>query len=164
MKVQQIMTHQVHGCSPQDTADVPARIMWEHDCGCVPVVRATDHASGEVVGVITDRDICMATYTQARSPKEIRVASAMSWGICSCHPTDPVALALKIMENAQLHRLPVVDEHNQLVGIVTLADIAREAQRERHVGRIHVSELQLADAVEAISKGRQPAGTLVAVA
>jgi CBS domain-containing protein len=164
MKVEQIMTHRVYGCSPLDTADVPARIMWEHDCGGVPVVRADEDASGEVVGMITDRDICMAAYTQARSPREIRVASAMSSEICTCHPNDPVALALKIMENTQLHRLPVVDERNQLVGIVTLADIAREAERERHVGRIQVSELQLADAIEAISKSRQPGGMLMSVA
>ena len=164
MKVEQIMTHQVHACSPQDAADVPARIMWEHDCGCVPVVQRIDGASQAVVGMITDRDICMAAHTQGQSLKEICVASAMSRQLCSCHASDPIDLALKIMESNQLHRLPVVDAHNQLVGIITLADIAREAQRERHVGRIAVSELQLADAIEAISKSRQPDGMLMSAA
>ena len=155
MKVEQIMTHQVLACGPDDTVDVPARIMWEQDCGCVPVVNALDDGGPEVMGMITDRDICMAAYTQGQSLGEIPVATAMSAALCSCHPSDPVDLALKILQTNQLHRLPVVDAQNHLVGVISLADIAREALRERHAGHGDVSELRLADALEAISKSRQ---------
>lgn len=68
MKVQDIMTADVETCRLDDTLDRPAAIMWERDCGVVPVV---DDES-RIVGMLTDRDICMAAYTQGRPLPEIR--------------------------------------------------------------------------------------------
>ena len=73
MKVQQIMTKTVSSCLPDDTTNQAARIMWERDCGFVPVVEG--RASQRVVGVVTDRDICIAAYTKNRPLDQIRLRS-----------------------------------------------------------------------------------------
>ncbi len=154
MKVEQLMTRNVETCRATDRLNRAAQIMWEHDCGVVPVTAAADDGA-RVVGVITDRDICMAAYTQGGTLGDIPVASAMSHEVFSCRPTDALAVALKVMETNQVHRLPVVDQDDQVVGVLSLADIAREAQREHGSRTKEVSDLAVAEAIEAISTSRR---------
>src|SRR5262245_9473134 len=130
MKVEQLMIRNVESCGPEDSLDTAARIMWERDCGCVPVV-VDDGGAARVVGMLTDRDVCMAAYTQGRALREMIVASAMARDVRSCRTTDTVRVALGVLRTNQLHRLPVLDANDHLVGIVTLADVAREAAHER---------------------------------
>jgi CBS domain-containing protein len=160
MKVEQLMTRTVESCHPGDCLNRPAQIMWEHDCGIVPVV-AEGNGSGRVVGMISDRDVCMAAYTQGRPLQEIPVASAMAHEVCSCRASDAIAVALRVMETNQVRRLPVVDQDDQLIGIVSLADIAREAQHEHGTKRAEISDLAVAEALEAISASRS-SGALIA--
>jgi len=159
MKVEQIMTHDVVTCGPDDTLEVAARLMWERDCGAVPVVR-----DGHVVAMLTDRDVAMAALTQGRPLHEIQVSSAMSQELASCHRTDPVSLAVAILKRRQLHRLPVVDGDAELVGMLSLADVAREARREHGRSAPDVSDGQIADAVEAICQPRNPMREITAAA
>ena len=123
MKVEQLMTKDVHTCRPTDTLDVVAQILWDRDCGALPVV--ADDDSGRVVGMITDRDVCMAAYTQGRALKEVEVGSAMSSPVVVCAPSSLVQEALESMGSAQVRRLPVVDDANHLLGLLSLADVAR---------------------------------------
>ncbi len=162
MKVEQLMTRNIETCRSDDRLNRAAQIMWEHDCGIVPVL-AAGNGAGHVVGMLTDRDICMAAYTQGRALGAIPVASAMSPQVYSCRPTDALAVALKVMETNQIHRLPVLDQHEQLVGMLSLADIAREARHEHGTPRPQVTDTALAETVEAISASRT-SGTLVAAA
>lgn len=158
MKVEQIMTHDVVTCVPDDTLEVAARLMWDHDCGAVPVTR-----DGRVVAMLTDRDVAMAALLQGRPLHEIAVSSAMSQDLASCQRGDPVSLALAILTRRQLHRLPVVDGDSELVGMLSLTDVARQARREH--GRIapEVSDTQIAEAVEGICLPRDPQRELTAV-
>ena len=87
MNVGQLMTRTVHACNPDDPLHVAAQIMWEQDCGCVPVV-VDEEGGSRVVGMLTDRDVCMAAYTQGKALAVIKVSSAMSREVCSCRPTD----------------------------------------------------------------------------
>lgn len=155
MKVEQIMTRNVLHCAPDDTLDVPAGMMWDGDVGCVPVTTPGPGGEHTVVGMLTDRDIAMAAYTQGRPLHAIKVAVAMSRTVCSCHPSDPVSLAVKILEVNQLHRLPVIDGDMQLVGLISLADVAREARREAQCAQRKIADARVAEAVEAISQPRQ---------
>jgi CBS domain-containing protein len=123
MKVEELMTTEVGSCRPYDGADQAARIMWEQDCGAAPVV----DQDGRVVAVLTDRDICMAAFTQGRALGDIRVSSAMSRTLWSCRPEDDVKNAEKSMRAHQVRRLPVVDVEGRLVGILSLSDLARKA-------------------------------------
>jgi CBS domain-containing protein len=121
--VSSIMTHAVETCSPGDRLNEVARRLWETDCGSLPVVRS----DGSLVGMITDRDICMACYTQDGRPSELVVSSSMSREIFACAPDDPIERPLEIMRERQVRRVPVTAEDGRLLGIVSLADLARWA-------------------------------------
>jgi CBS domain-containing protein len=121
MKVVELMVREVTACSPDDALNRAAQIMWENDCGCVPVV---DRAA-RLVAMLTDRDICMAAYTSGRTLKDIRVSAAMSSEVFACRPDDELLDAQKMMREHQVRRIPVSDEQGRLVGILSLADIAR---------------------------------------
>ena len=150
MTVDALMTRDAKSCRPEDGLDVPARIMWDNDCGCVPVV---DH-DYRVVGVITDRDICMATYTRGAPPKALRVSSAMSRSVHACRPEDTVVVAEKIMRMHQVRRLPVTTAGGRLVGIVSINDLAQEAVREHAPPTREVSPEGLAETLAAICEPR----------
>jgi CBS domain-containing protein len=153
MKVEQLMTRNVERCRADDRLNRAAQIMWEHDCGVVPVV-AAGNGSGRVVGMLTDRDICMAAYTQGRTLADIPVASVMSDEVCSCRPSDAVAVALKVMQTKQIRRLPVVDQDDQLVGLLSIADIGREAAREHGTRVGDVTDANVGAVIEAVSAPR----------
>jgi CBS domain-containing protein len=155
MKVEQLMTRDVQTCHPGDPLNAAAQIMWDHDCGSVPVVEQEDGAA-RVVGMLTDRDVCMAAYTQGRPLSAIKVESAMARGVRSCRFTDSLGTALRILEHNQLHRLPVLDQNDHLVGMLSLADAAREAAREHGRDAKEVTDGQIGETLEAISAPRLP--------
>lgn len=117
------MKTEVGACRPFDSVDRSAKLMWERDCGAVPVV----DQEGRAIAMLTDRDICMAALTQGRSLAEIHVSSAMSRRLWSCHPQDDVKEAEKMMRAHQVRRLPVVDADGKLVGVLSISDLARVA-------------------------------------
>jgi len=120
MKIEDVMTRNVRTCRPESNLAEVAREMWEADCGVLPVV-GTD---GRVVGMITDRDICIAVATQGRTADRIAVREvARNPQVSTCLSTDVTTTALKTMQQQQLHRLPVVDEEGRLEGIVSLNDL-----------------------------------------
>jgi CBS domain-containing protein len=130
MKVEEIMTRDVKTCRLQDTLNAAACLLWEADCGCAPVV----DAESRVIGMITDRDICMSAYFRDRPLSTLLVSDAMSVQVFSCVPGDSVEQAEQTMRERQVRRLPVTDESGRIVGILSLNDIAREAENGR-IGR-----------------------------
>lgn len=126
MRIEQLMTRLPRTCGPDDTLRVAAQRMWDADCGWLPV---TD-GSRRVVGVITDRDICMTARLYATSLSDLRVGDVMTKEVCTCKARDDLVEAQAIMQEARVRRLPVVDESKRLIGVLSLADLAREAGRE----------------------------------
>jgi CBS-domain-containing membrane protein len=129
MRVQDLMTQQVYSCEPEDALERAAQLMWDHDCGCLPVCIGSDD-SKHAVGIITDRDVCMCALHQGKSLGELRVRDAMATQVLSCRPSDALGQAEKVMRQGQIRRLPVLDEQGVLRGMISLADLAREAARE----------------------------------
>jgi CBS domain-containing protein len=127
MPISDIMTRAVRTCAPDDTLHRAADLMWTFDCGCLPVV----NRDGTVVGLITDRDVCMAAYTQGRPIQNILVSEAMANEVYSCLPDDTVSEVEEIMRARRVRRVPVVDLNGKLVGLVSLNDLAREAARQQ---------------------------------
>ena len=125
MHAKELMTHPVVTCQLGDRLDVPARLMWEFDCGIIPVV---GH-EGRLEGVITDRDITMAALTQGRRLDELRVDQAMARTLVVAHGDDPVESVEHRMAEAQVRRVPVVDDGGRPVGVVSLNDLARLTAR-----------------------------------
>lgn len=155
MKIEQLMTKAVSTCRPDETLDAAAHRMWQADCGCLPVTEAD--GSGRVLGMLSDRDICMAAHFRGRSLHEIRVGDAMAREVRACNPGDSLAEAEAIMCEARVRRLPVVDSAEQLLGIISLADLAREAARERGAKkRKQVSETEIGGTLAAICEPRPP--------
>lgn len=120
--VRSVMTSHVRSCSPEDSLARAAQLMWETDCGALPVV-----ADGKVVAMLSDRDVCIAAYLQGKAPTDLAVASAMSKQLISCGPDESVASVLSTMGDRRLRRLPVVGSSGELLGIVSQADLLRWA-------------------------------------
>lgn len=127
MKVEHLMSRDVEACAPRTTLTDAAMIMWRRDCGFVPVV---EEAAGKLVGVITDRDICVATATKHRSPDAIRVEEVMTKETFTCAPGDTIRAAAHRMAESQVRRLPVVDRQRRLLGVLTLNDLVLAAERD----------------------------------
>jgi CBS domain-containing protein len=125
MKVEDLMSCPAETCTSEDSLNTAAQRMWEHNCGCIPVV----DAAGKPVGVVTDRDICMAAYTQGKPLVSIPVRTAMSHAVFTCAPTDSVAAAERLMAAKQVHRLPVVDKEGRIIGVLSLHDVATRGGR-----------------------------------
>jgi CBS domain-containing protein len=120
MIVLDLMTRECASVTIDDSLAVAAGRMWEKDCGALPVL------DGEaVVGMLTDRDICMATWSRGLPPDSIRVQEAMSTKLVSCTTGDSVKQVEAAMRSQQVRRLPVVDPQRRLVGIISLADIVQ---------------------------------------
>lgn len=128
MKVSETMTGEVLCCASDSNLNDAAHLMWERDCGFVPV---TERENGRLVGVVTDRDVCMAAYTKGRPLHEIAVGDVMSREVVSIRADEDVARAFELLRRHQLHRLPVLDARGELVGILSLSDLARTAERRR---------------------------------
>jgi CBS domain-containing protein len=147
MKVEDLMTTDVGACRPFDSVDRSAKIMWERDCGAVPVV----DQEGRVIAMLTDRDICMAALTQGRALGEIHVASAMSRRLSSCRPKDDLKEAEKVMRAHQVRRLPVVDAEGKLVGLLSISDLARVAVSTKGAKKNAVAASEVGQTLGAIS-------------
>ncbi|HEY0465623.1 MAG TPA: CBS domain-containing protein [Polyangiaceae bacterium] len=99
-----IMSREVRSCSPDDSLNRAAQMMWEGNCGALPVV---SH-EGLIVGMITDRDVCMASYTQGQKLSALTVESAMSSAVRACEADEPISRVLEIMEESRVRRVPVI--------------------------------------------------------
>ena len=118
MQIKDIMTPQPRTASPRTTLAEAAQLLWNGDCGILPV---TDE--GKLVGVVTDRDMYIALGTRNRPASDIAVGDVASATVWTCAPTDDVHAALDTMRARRVRRLPVVAD-GSLVGIVSLNDLA----------------------------------------
>lgn len=109
----------IQACNPSDNLSHASRLMWELDCGFLPVC----DRCGQLVGVITDRDVCMAAYTRGQVLSDIQVWSTMSTQVVSVGPNATLREVLRLMGETQVRRVPVVEDA-RLLGAVTLADLA----------------------------------------
>ncbi|HTO99457.1 MAG TPA: CBS domain-containing protein [Myxococcales bacterium] len=127
MKVREVMVPKVITCDQRAALAEAVKLMWEHDIGFLPVVSAE---TGALLGVITDRDACMAAWFQGKPLWDIPVGSAMSMRVASVSAEAEVDEAELIMSEFQVHRLPVLDEAGKLVGVISLNDLAHRAVRD----------------------------------
>ncbi len=126
MQVQEIMTRSVECCVPDDTARTAAEFMREADSGAIPVVSGENNP--KVVGIVTDRDLCMKVVAEGRDPAQVRVRECMTSQIVTCRAEEDIEEIADLMAEKQIRRVPVVDGDGSIIGIVSLADIAHNAE------------------------------------
>jgi CBS domain-containing protein len=148
--VHDVMRVRVHTCQPGDTLARAAQLMWEKDVGCLPVVAEGRKATA----MITDRDICMASFTQWVHLENALVSSAMSRALISCSPDEPISAAEELMRRYQVRRLAVLDAEGVLVGLISIGDIARYLRSHTSPGSVTTSQAELADTLAAICEPR----------
>lgn len=120
MRVSDVMKKPPITCHVNDTLEAAARAMWHYDLGAIIVLRD----DGKATGIITDRDICMAAFTQGRPLSELLVHCAMSDRLIVARPHQSLDEVGSMMKAQQIHRLPVVDDDGHPLGMITLNDLA----------------------------------------
>lgn len=150
MKVQDIITSDVQCCGPDTNLAAAAKMMWDSDCGALPVL----NVEGHVMGMITDRDICMAAATKNKPASDITVWETVSGKVYSCRLSDDVHTALDIMKRERVRRLPVVDEDGVLQGIVAMNDFVLLAADAKGAKAPAVSYEDVVRTMKAISMHR----------
>lgn len=149
MKIRELMTTDVKSCRDYSTLNTAAQLMWDHDIGCLPVV---DH-DGKVIGMLTDRDVCMSAFLQGSPLTGASVIDAMSKQVFSCSADDDIEVAERLMQEKQVHRVPVLDSSGHPVGMVSLNDIARHAAHEPASVR-QAGDAEVIDTVAAVCAPR----------
>jgi CBS domain-containing protein len=145
MKAQDLMSRPVETCRSHESLNEAVRKMWEADIGAVVVV----DDKNRVAGMVTDRDVCIAAYTQGRPLAGIVIAETMSESVITCGPADDIADAERLMKHHKIHRIPVIDQERRPVGIITLRDLAR-------AGDLRGGAAELMDTFAEISQPRRP--------
>jgi CBS domain-containing protein len=152
MKVKDIMTTDVRTCTPDITLAAAAHLMWEGDCGILPVVD-----DGELVGVVTDRDMYIALATRNARAAQLKVGAVASSPVATCAPEDDVHAALATMKQARVRRLPVVGFGNTVLGLLSLNDIVLAAGANSQI-----RDEEVVDALKAICGHHHPVPHIVA--
>ena len=146
MRVRDLMTPGVVSCRPETNLAAAAALMSEMDCGVIPVV----DENGNVTGVITDRDICIALGARGKLDRKTTVGEVNSKPPFTCRPDDEVHAALETMTQARIRRLPVISDSGKLVGILSLNDLFLRAQHADGANRPGVSYEDVVNTMVAI--------------
>jgi CBS domain-containing protein len=129
MKVKDIMTSDPVYCTPDTNLEIVAKLMFEHDCGEIPIV--DNEVDLKPIGVITDRDIVCRTLAQGKNPLKISVKNSMSKPCVTITPDATIEECCRILEEKQIRRIPVVDEKGCCCGIISQADIAKHHLKDQ---------------------------------
>jgi CBS domain-containing protein len=124
MKVKDAMMRTPASCDATTNLGAAVEILWNRNCGILPVV----NAQGKVVGVVTDRDLCIALGTRNRLPSEVTVGQVVSGEVFACKPDDEIRDALNTMARKKVRRLPVINEAGQLEGILSMDDVVLHSE------------------------------------
>jgi CBS domain-containing protein len=154
MKVQDVMVKDVKVCNPIMNLAAVAEILWKESCGTLPVVE-----NGRVLGIVTDRDICIALGTRNVLAGDTLVKDVAPPKLFYCAPEDDIHAALKTMGAQKVRRLPVIDSEGTLEGILCLDDIVLHAKEK-------AADLTYFDVVETLKAicGHERANLALAVA
>jgi len=118
MKVREIMTEEITIAAPDSTLEELAVLMRDGDVGSIPILD-----DGELVGIVTDRDIVVGCVAEGHDPSDMTAEELMSEDLETIHPASEVEEASLIMARRQVRRLPVVEE-GEFIGMISLGDIA----------------------------------------
>lgn len=152
MKVKEVMTGSPNVCDLNESLAEAAKVMWDADCGVLPVLKDGQ----EVVGLITDRDICMALAMRDSSPTTISAEEVITGDVYSVAPEDDVKKALALMQKHQVRRLPVINPEGKLEGLLSLNDIVLKAKETKNGKAPELGYKDVVNTFKAICAHRAP--------
>lgn len=152
MTAKDFMTADPKVCNPDTTVAEAAKLMWEGDCGILPVVD-----NGELIGVVTDRDMYIALATRDERASHLRVGAVATKAVVTCAPEDEIGVALAAMRHSRVRRLPVIGFGNTVLGVLSINDIVCSAGTEKGVRTADVVHT-----LQAICAHSHPAAHVVA--
>ena len=149
MKVKDVMMRTPASCTAETNLGTAVEILWNRNCGILPVVNAQQ----QVVGVVTDRDVCIALVTRNRLAGEITVGEVASGKVSTCKPDDDVRAALATMAHAHVRRLPVLNADGKLEGILSMDDIVAHSEARVPGKTTELSDDDVVDTLKVLYRG-----------
>jgi len=146
MRLKEIMLEDTKTCRSNQNLLDAARLMRQVNCGVVPII----DENKKVLGMLTDRDICLCVADKDQKLSDIRISEAMTPKAYSCHPNDSIDDALETMRQHQIRRVPIVDDKGVLQGIVTMDDIICKAAKKLDATEARRSYEEVVDTLQNI--------------
>jgi CBS domain-containing protein len=141
-KCNEVMTKKPVCCLPNDTVVKAAELMKDKDVGSIPVVE--NEQTKKLVGIVTDRDLALRIVAEGLDARTTKVETIMTRRVVTCHAEDDLQKALDSMAEKQLRRIPVVDNDNNILGIIAQADVATRVDQPEKTAEM-VKEISQAD-------------------
>ena len=152
MKVKEVMTQSAVCCGPETNVGRAVELMWNRNVGILPVV----DTDGKLIGVVTDRDICIAMGTRNRLPGELTVGEIATKKVFICRPNDDIHAALYEMGNRQVRRLPVVNDQGVALGVLSMDDLILHSEVGKLRGACELSSEEVASTLKKVYRLQQP--------
>lgn len=152
MKVKEVMTQSAVCCGPQTNVGKVVELMWNRNVGMVPVV----DNDGKLIGVVTDRDICIAMGTRNRLAGDLTAGEIATKKVFTCKPNDEIHDALYEMSRHQIRRLPVVNDQGVPQGVLSMDDLVVHSEVGRLRGACELSSEEVAAALKKIYGIQRP--------
>ena len=152
MKARDVMMGTPYYCQLDTNLGSATELMWTGNCGFLPVMGT----NGKIVGAVTDRDICIALGTRNRVAGDITVREVMSDRLFACSPDDDVHIALQMMKEGGVRRLPVIVKNGTLVGVISMDDLLLRAEAAGIGKQPELSTEEVVRTYRAIDQRRVP--------
>lgn len=160
MKVRDVMTQPVISCTTDTNVGTAVQLMWEHNCGLLPVIGCDK----KLKGVVTDRDICIAMGTRNRAAGELKVGEIATQKVYTCKPNDEIHEALDTIANNRVRRLPVVNDQGEPQGILSMDDIVTHGDLNKWEGCCELSAEEIIRSLKRLYGQKLPLVSLKRVA
>ena len=158
MKVKDVMTPNAKAIWLTESLAAAAKMMWENDCGVLPIIKD----GRKVIGMITDRDICMAVAMRDQHPSAVSVEEVMTGAVHAVNPDDDIDQALQTMQAHQVRRLPIVNAAGELEGILSMNDVVLNAEVNGCTAEDSVGADDVLNTYQAICRHPKPAAATAA--
>jgi CBS domain-containing protein len=155
MKVREVMTQAAICCGPETNVGRAVELMWNRNVGMLPVV----DSDGKLIGIVTDRDICIAMGTRNRLPGELTVGEIAIQKVFTCSPNDDIHEALHYMGDHQVRRLPVVNDQGVPQGVLSMDDLLLHSEVGKLRGACELSSEEVASTLKKVYRLHQPMTT-----
>lgn len=152
MRVKDVMTPDAKAIWLTESLADAAKLMWENDCGVLPIIKD----GRKVIGMITDRDICMAMAMRDTNPSGVSVEEVMTGQVYAVNPEDNVERALQSMQEHRIRRLPVINAEGELEGILSMNDIVLNAKKSNSTAAESIKYSDVVKTYQAICGHPEP--------